>query len=66
MLETEIFNEADQMELLFNYIDLSFQLFPTSSDVPILTDEAYNTHAKYLHSLRMYYARKASLNPGHV
>ena len=51
MLETEIFNEPDKMGLLFTYIDLSFYLFPTSSDVPILTDEAYNTHAKYLHSL---------------
>ena len=55
------------MELLFNYIDLSFpfQLFPTSEDMPIITDEAFNTHAKYLHSLRMYYDKKSSLNPEH-
>ena len=55
------------MELLFNYIDLSFpfQLFPTSEDMPIITDEAFNTHAKYLHSLRMHYDKKSSLNPEH-
>ena len=45
------------MELVFNYIDLPFQLFPTSSD------EAYNTYAKYLQSPRKYYDTKASLNP---
>ena len=33
LLETEIFNFPDRMELLFNYIDLSFQLFPTSEDM---------------------------------
>ena len=45
--------------MVFNYIDLSFQLFPTSSD------EAYITHAKYLQSLRRYCDKKASLNPDH-
>ena len=65
LLETEIFNFPDRMELLFNYIDLFFQLFPTSNDMPIITDEAFNTHAKYLYSLRMYYDKKSSLNPEH-
>ena len=60
---TEIFNFQDRMKVLFNYIDLSFQLFPSVEDTPILSDEAYNTHAKYLQSLRVYYVRKASLNP---
>ena len=65
LLETEFFNFPDRMELLFNDIDLSFQLFPTSEDMPIITDEAFNTHAKYLHSLRMYYDKKSSLNREH-
>ena len=56
LVETEIFAQSNRMEVVFNYIDLSFQLFPTSSD------EAYRTHAKYLHSLRKYYDKKASLN----
>ena len=47
------------MDVVFNYIDHSFQLFPTSSD------EAYRTRAKYLHSIRRYYDKKASLNPNH-
>ena len=46
LLETEIFNFPDRMELLFNYINLSFQLFPSVKDTRIITDEAYNTHAK--------------------
>ena len=59
LVETEISGQPNRMELVFNYIDLSFQLFPTSSD------EAYRTHAKFLHSLRRYYDKKASLNPDH-
>ena len=59
LVETEIFAQPTRMEVVFNCIDLSFQLFPTSSD------EAYRTHAKYLHSLWKYYDRKASLNPDH-
>ena len=59
LVESEIFSQPDRMDVVFNYIDLSFQLFPISSD------EAYRKHAKYLHSLRRYYDKKASLNPDH-
>ena len=47
------------MEVVFNYIDLTFQLLPTTSD------EAYTKHAKYLHSLLRYYDKKSSLKMSH-
>ena len=31
-MEKEIFSQSARMELTFNYIDLSFQVFPASSD----------------------------------
>ena len=31
LVESEIFSQPDRMDVVFNYIDLSFQLFPTSS-----------------------------------
>ena len=58
-VESEIFNRPDQMDVVFNYIDLSFQLLPASSD------EAYTKHAKYLHILLKYYDVKSSLNMSH-
>ena len=46
LVESEIFDRADRMEVVFNYINLTFQLLPATSD------EAYTKHAKYLHTLR--------------
>ena len=58
-MESEIFDQPDGMDVVFNYIDLSFQLLPATSD------EAYKKHAKYLHTLLRYYDKKASLNMSH-
>ena len=58
-VESEIFNRPDRMDVVFNYIDLSFQLLPASSD------EAYTKHAKYPHILLKYYDVKSSLNMSH-
>ena len=44
-MEREIFSRPLRMKVTFNYIDLSFQLFPTSSD------ESFKIIAKYLHDL---------------
>ena len=44
-IERAIFSQPLRMELTFNYIDLSFQLFPSSSD------ESFRMIAKYLHEL---------------
>ena len=45
LVESEIFDRPDRMEVVFNYINLTFQLLPATSD------EAYTKHAKYLHTL---------------
>ena len=58
-LEREIFSIPDRMEITFNYIDLSFQLFPVSSD------EVFKLIARHLNDLRKYYDRKACLNFNH-
>ena len=57
--EREIFSIPSRMELMFNYMDLSFQLFPSSSD------ETFKIIAKNLNELQRYYDRKSCLNLGH-
>ena len=52
LVESEIFDRPDRMEVVFKYIDLTFQLLPTPSD------EAYTKHAKYLHTLLQYSNKK--------
>ena len=47
------------MEVVFNYIDLTFQLLPATSD------EAYTKHATYLHTLLRYYDKKSSFSMSH-
>ena len=54
-MEREIFSQPLRTELTFNYIDLSFQLFPSSSD------ESFRMIAKYLHELRRYCDKKSCL-----
>ena len=58
-LESEIYDRPNQMDVVFNYIDLAFQLMPASND------EAYSKHAKYLKTLLRYYDKKSFLNMGH-
>ena len=47
-IEKEIFSILSIMETIFNYIDLSFQLFPTS------TDETFNLVDRHMNDLRKY------------
>ena len=58
-LEREIFSVPARMEITFNYIDLSFQLFPSSSD------ETFKLVAQHLDDLRRYYDKKSFLNLNH-
>ena len=55
-LEREIFSIPARMEITFNYIDVSFQLFPVSYD------ETFKLIARHLNDLRRCYDRKACLN----
>ena len=54
--EREIFSQPIRMELTFNYINLSFQLFQTPSD------EVFRTYAKYLPDVWRYYDKRLSLD----
>ena len=59
LVESEIFDQPDRMEVVFNYINLTFQLLPATSD------EAYTKRAEYLHTLLQYYDKKLSLSMSH-
>ena len=52
-LERNIFSIPARMEITFKYIDLSFQLFPLSSD------ETFKLVARHLKDLRRYYDEKS-------
>ena len=58
-IERKIYSNPARMKLTFNYIDLSFQLFPLSSD------ETFKLIARHLNDLCKYYNRKACLNLNH-
>ena len=54
-LESEIFSVPARMEITFNYIDLCFQLYSSSSD------QTFKLVARHLNDLRRYYNKKSSL-----
>ena len=58
-LEREIFSNPAKMETTFNYVDLSFQLFPLSFD------ETFTLVARHLDELRRYYDEKSCFNLNH-
>jgi len=54
-----VFNVKDKLELIFNFIDISFQLY----DGP--TDGTIASLLKKMNELRKYYGRKSTLNQCH-
>ena len=59
VLEKDLFSVKEKMEPIFNFIDLSFQLFSG----PI--DDNVATLFKQINGLWRYYDRKATLNGHH-
>ena len=60
VLEREVFAVQDRMPLVFNYMDLFFQIHPSS------TEESYKKAAKMMQELCKYYDKKACLNLKHT
>ena len=60
ILAKDIFAVPEKMALVFNYMDLFFQIQPNS------TDESFKKAAVLMQNLRRYYDKKACLNTKHT
>ena len=60
VLEREVFSMPNRMPLVFNYMDLFFQIHQSS------TEESYKKAAKMMRDLCKYYDKKACLNLKHT
>ena len=60
ILEKEVFSIPEKMALVFNYMDLFFQIQPNN------TDESFKKAAALMQNLRKYYDKKACLNTKHT
>jgi len=60
ILAKDIFAVPEKMALVFNYMDLFFQIQPNN------TDESFKKAAALMQNLRKYYDKKACLNTKHT
>ena len=60
ILARDIFAVPEKMALMFNYMDLFFQIQPTSND------ESFKKAAAFMQQLRKYYDKNACLNSKHT